>query len=171
MVFAAATRGFHFYWDNIPDDTVITVGQSALYTFAICLIFRNPTYFSHTGTTDLNPAFKAAGIAACASLVHALVTPIFNYLFGDNEILPHREYLKRLTVVIIVILSVQYATTSKINLVVKDFFRLFPLSLVPSTLRVVGAIVDYLRGVPTGTMFPPTSRFYAQPGSNSIYLY
>lgn len=171
MVFAAATRACQFYWDNIPVDTAVTVGKSALYTFGIYLIFRNPNYFSHTAKTDLNPAFKAAGLAALASLVHSLVTPIFNCIFGDDEIIFYRECLKRLTVITIVLLSIQYATTSKINLVIQDFFRLFPLSLVYSALRLGGDLIDHLKGESEGTAFPSSSRFYAKAGTNSVYLY
>lgn len=58
------------YYDALPSDIVRTVGASAILTFAVRAFFSNDM-------SAVNIPLINAGIAATASLIHALTTPVF----------------------------------------------------------------------------------------------
>jgi uncharacterized membrane protein YbhN (UPF0104 family) len=69
------------YYDQIPLYTFKTAACSAAITFAICItVVRGPSY----PRVDLSRAGSAATIAVVATLIHALTTPLFNYIFDTN---------------------------------------------------------------------------------------
>lgn len=66
------------YYDAIPNDIPRTVSSSALFSFTVSILFtKRPD-----GVIDISRAFIAAGVAATASIIHALVTPMFKELLG-----------------------------------------------------------------------------------------
>jgi hypothetical protein len=69
------------YYNSLPSSRQIlySMGTGAALSFAAtALLCRKPG-----GLIDLNPVFTAAAVAATASLVHALATPLFQDVFGD----------------------------------------------------------------------------------------
>lgn len=69
------------YYDNIPSNALSTIGKSAAYSFFISFAFL-PKVAGEP--MDMARPIAAAGYAALVSLIHALTTPIFNGIFGDN---------------------------------------------------------------------------------------
>ncbi len=87
------------YYQEIPKDTFQKVGRSAIYSFSIALVLSNGQQFikpETVKTVSINFArpLLLTSVAVTSSLVYALTTPLFNKIFGDDEIVFHRECIK-----------------------------------------------------------------------------
>lgn len=82
MVFTAIGQAFQNYYDELPNRILPTIGKSAGITFAVSLIFTRP---NAEGLYDMSRPLLQAGVAALASTIHALMTPLFNEVFGKSN--------------------------------------------------------------------------------------
>jgi hypothetical protein len=130
---------------------------------------------SRSGTIPLADPLKRAAIAACASLIHALITPFFNDMFGDDEIIFHREVLKSIVSLSISLPLIQYATASKVELLAQEFCQIIFVSSAVSSIRAGFDIGNFLAPNPlfhAGAINMLRSwGLYAEAGTNSTYVY
>ncbi len=77
-MFTSISDGFKNYYDQIPEGSLKSIGASAAISFAFSSIFNL--------SMELNVSRRltCAALAATATAVHALTTPIFNYIFSND---------------------------------------------------------------------------------------
>ena len=121
MTFAAIGQSFVNYYDELPNDIISTVAKSAFYTFTIALLFSTK---SVEQTLDITRPLIKAGVAALASFIHALMTPLFNKVFGTTQLNAVHELVKSCVVAVLTSTVMNLTTTSQVNLLA---FRLFYL--------------------------------------------
>ncbi len=101
-MFNVIKNGCQFYYDNIPVNTVPTICKSAIYAFSVNLILVNSLFRPYNAVTGQPHALElarpvlSAAVCSLASLIHALITPIFHVAFGDNQVTLPREFMKNL---------------------------------------------------------------------------
>jgi hypothetical protein len=120
-MFAAISRPFASYYQELPENIVPTIAKSAFYTFTVSLLFLTA---SEQGTINLTRPLVRSGVAALASAIHALVTPLFNMTFEKAELNAAHEIVKNFVVILLSSALVDYHLTSRVNLA---SFRLFQL--------------------------------------------
>lgn len=130
---------FANYYNELPDNTFTCVGRSALFSFVASVILNRgtmPSIFRSSVEEFRGPLF-AATCAAVASLIHGLMTPLFNKLFGDddqNKV--HRELIKNIASICLLKLSLLAVAGNVEELAARIFFipinylRSMPLSAV-----------------------------------------
>lgn len=132
------------YYDDIPQDTFRSVGRSAVVSFTVTLLITSRCFgkFAQGEAVDLARPAIAAVIAATATLIHALTTPLFNAIFGDNEVKFEREILKYVCILSCTYQVLNQVSALKEQLVWLVFMRTFPPNLILAELdclpRVVG---------------------------------
>ena len=170
-IFDAIKQTCQTYYDQLPNDIPRTVCQSAIYSFTISMVFRN----LRLGLPEnLRQPFAAAGIAALASLVHALTTPLFNSLFGDQNVTYFRETLKYAingTLVHLLFNSTSY----KINLITLqgNFFGIIGINCLKSTIKGFSDFADFLGNPQLANQIRSINRFFSLDiplGANSTYI-
>lgn len=119
MVLAAVRQAADSYYQALPERVFSTVAKSAIYTFSAAILF---TVSREKGIDLLRPLAKAAA-AAVASLIHALMTPLFNKIFETQKAESLHELAKMGVVEILASAVVEFAMTSKVNLAA---FRFIP---------------------------------------------
>ena len=133
------------YYDQIPRDTLPAVGLSLLASFAVNVIYLNRNLLMTKNAAEfegVQPAV-AALVAGTASLIHALTAPIFDYIFGDNEVKFEREIIKAVCV-----LSLTYLFLNRIpgikahQLAILVFQRTFPSMLFKAEIDLFARFVD-----------------------------
>lgn len=67
------------YYNALPNNISKTVVASALFSFTISILFAKKP----DGIVDISRAMTASAIAGTASLIHAIVTPIFKEILGS----------------------------------------------------------------------------------------
>ncbi len=73
------------YYSQIPENSLKTIGLSAISSYASTVIMLKALYPDQIGKNPYDRPLFCAGIAGVAAAVHALTTPIFNYLFARPE--------------------------------------------------------------------------------------
>jgi len=149
------------YYDEIPVDTFPTIAKSAIFSFTITIIM--PRLLSNRDLRfvyieEYTPALITAGLAAVATLVHAILSPIFNRAFGNNsQINVNQELMKYLLVTALTGVCLSYARNQRIRYFVS-------INLVKSLLYFGVQIRPYLGHIANrlGVNSPD--------GSNSTYL-
>lgn len=161
----------HYYYDNLPSDTFQTVCKSAIYSYTFSVLWANDMRKWEAGINLALP-LASAGVAALASLIHALTTPLFNAVFGDKEVYFHREWIKQFTNMTIKAGVIAYFTSTKVNFVVHN---LGPPSfhLATSLLKCLPDMYDWIGLDDLANQFRTlfrTLHLYPEAGSNAIYL-
>lgn len=120
MTFDALTQPFRLYYNQLPENTGPSICKSALYSFTISLLAVN----KFADFKSFRQPLLSAGIAAAAALVNALVTPLFNFIFGNNEVGCLQEGFK-LMVNALAVHQILYLTSTvgKIKFVSQHFFK------------------------------------------------
>ncbi len=139
-MFEAIGRVCKGYYDELPSDILQKVGKSGLYSFTVVFI-RVPKGENWWNVRD--PLF-AAGITALASLIHGLTIPIFNKIFGNNELKFHQETIKQLVVCYLTFVLINYITTSKVNLLSVKVFQMMSTNFLKTLLNIYPASCDWL---------------------------
>lgn len=132
------------YYENLPDDILPTIGKSFLYTFTACMIACNRKVFSYQTTWTVSRPLGAAFIAATASLIHALATPLFNRIFGDRASAVHREFIKACFVITSMYILVNHLVALKTHVFTLNIFGLIPISLIKSVLLLPAIFIDWV---------------------------
>jgi hypothetical protein len=158
------------YYHHLPDDTLQTVSKSAAFTFSIAFVLGSPK-IAQDPINMLRP-LVAAGIAALASLIHALMTPLFDGMFGDRKINFFRETIKWVIVSACTTLIVNKLLAAKIELVALPQY--IPLSInylkgALGTFPDMLELFDPQRATEIRDMLRPWG-FIGEEGSNSIYI-
>lgn len=104
------------YYDQIPDDSLKTIAFSGVLSFVaevFVITLSSPT----NQTPNLTRSAFAFSIAVVAASIHAITTPIFNYLFDNpkHEFNGYQEYIQIL--VDITLTHVLINHTTSINLI------------------------------------------------------
>jgi hypothetical protein len=169
-MFNPVINSCQFYYDHLPHDIVQTVSKSALYSFTIALVISNKS--ARADSFNLLIPITSAGIAALASVVHAILTPLFDGIFGDRKVQFHREFIKWFCVSACTSVIVNKLSINKIDLVALHFFLPASVNFMKSNC---GASLEFMECVdpqaanklrdilrPWGVL--------PEEGSNSIYL-
>jgi hypothetical protein len=167
-MFASIKNGCQFYYDHLPHDTMQTIGKSALYSFAGTVILVSGI----EKKINLLLPLTTAAVAALASLIHALINPLFDGIFGDRKINMFREILKALLVDALTSAVFNKLTTGKVNWIALNLIGPLPLNFLKSYFGLIPAIMDWFDPV-TGGQIRDALRYcglIAEEGSNSIYI-
>ncbi len=158
------------YYDHIPSDTLPKMVRSALYTFGIAFVINQKNFGS---PYNMAIPLAAAGMAAVASLIYALTTPIFNMVFGDNRILFHRELIKQLVNISFSSTILNYVTTGKVNLFSLNLLGGFSCNIILGLFEIAPTFVDWLGATAAANELREEYKYFgidAEPGSSSVFL-
>jgi len=111
-VFTQVRQGFEWYWFELPDNMVSSIGKSALYSFTASFIL---TAADTTKTIVLNRPLTAGAVACLAATVHALTNPVFNYIFENKKIIWHQEIVRYVIDYTVTCLLLKQATAYKVH--------------------------------------------------------
>ncbi len=120
MVFTAASQPFVAYYDALPQKTLETVAQSALFSFSATLFLTS----TMNGKVDMTAPLINAAVASLASTIHALMTPLFDKIFNSSQLNWMHEFAKSSVVGFLASSIASYALTSKVDLTAFKFFYL-----------------------------------------------
>jgi hypothetical protein len=160
------------YYNHLPANTVRSVGQSALFSFSACFLFVTLPQGNQAGQmSNLLRPIVVAGIAALASSIHALMNPLFEFIFGDPQIKAYREGIK--WVVVSTLTSIVIARLTNTQFDLRAIQLILPLSLnfirgfwssIPDSFELFDPDAFGIRERFESIGLLPTA------GSNSIYL-
>ena len=156
------------YYDDIPPDTLPTMAKSAIFSFSWTILFnrvpRQPW--------DITRPLFHAGVAALATLIYSLTTPIFNKIFGDNQILLHREIMKSFVDFSVTTIIISYLTTSKVDLTALPFIKMLSFNILRALYDLDTAYAAWV-DPRFGNFLSQVGNYTglsAVPGSASIHL-
>lgn len=119
------------YYNQIPTDGLRAVGLSALFSFtASVLVIACTTPVNQM--PNLSRAGVAAGISCLAATIHALTTPIFNFLFNNpnNDFDGRIECMRFVIDITLVHILINHIIAFKINLLMSTTSTHIPHTLV-----------------------------------------
>lgn len=165
VIFHPIVNACQYYYDHLPDDTFQTIGKSFLFSFSIGMILRNST------NNYLQP-IVAASVAALASLIHALMTPLFDAIFGDRKVNMFREGIKFWVVTAFANILREQMATGKVNLVAVPNVIPISLNFVKSSFNLYCDAADAMDPISANYLrsFMRNWGLIAEEGSNSTYL-
>lgn len=139
MIFQVAYDKCRDYYDQIPDDTFEKMAKSALYTFTATFLFskRNPLE-----PYNLSRPLFAGGVAFLASFIYSITTPIFNMIFGDDELLVHREFIKQVVNITLSSAIIGYFTAAKVSLIALPLVGSLSINLIKSIIDLCPIVVE-----------------------------
>lgn len=168
------------YWDELPSNIVKNASQSAIYSFAVNVLWSQRGWekiylYLKDPVSRFNvlDPFTTAGIAAFSALIYSFATPIFNRIFGDNKVVIYREMMKELVCVISSSVLVSYALASRVNFSAFVIFRFISSNVCKAYLDFIPTL---LNAINDSTRLKVIREFYdtlgiqAVPGSSSIFL-
>lgn len=108
------------YYDDLPTNIFPTVGKSAIFTFIATFL----SVQKRPGETmNLSRPLAATGYAVLASTIHSFTNPIFNKIFGDNDIRSHREFIKMILNSLLATTIIMYLTAGKVDVAAYMWFE------------------------------------------------
>lgn len=156
------------YYDEIPADTGPKIIKSALYSFTAVWFYHNARQkIFH----NIERPLMTAGQAALASLIYALTVPLFNYAFGDDRIVYHREVIKMIVIDVLTSVIVNYLTTGKVNLLSITVFHGLTWNLILGAFETCADFLDWVGQ--DGNISRDLARkvgLAMVPGSSSVFL-
>jgi hypothetical protein len=141
-MFHAVRQVCQDYYSEIPKDTLHTIARSALYSFSITFILTNRKNLLDDANVNFVRPVMAAALGATASLIHALTTPLFNDIFGDNKVRLDRELLKYFFNMTCVYVLWNHLTPYKSHLFTLSVFNIVPLNVFKSEFDLVPTIIE-----------------------------
>ena len=180
MLNSVSTMCQHYY-NEMPKDTFHKVGRSALFSFTVTLIMANPIICKNPATDfslKLAQPLLTGCIAGTASLIHALTTPLFNAIFGDNKVLLHREIVKWGVNVTCVYLLLDRISPIKTHLFFLTFQSTIPVNMIKTLFNLEFDFMDWVDQSTGATGAPNFLRnilrsigidFAPDPDANSAY--
>lgn len=133
------------YWDEIPQETLRSVGKSALISFSVTLLVTSKgfsTFMKPDGVIEFAQPAAAAVMAGTATLIQALMTPFFNAVFGDREVKFEREMLKMVVNITCTYMVLKNVSALKTYLPMLFFHRTFPLNLFLAEFDLFPRFID-----------------------------
>lgn len=67
------------YYNSLPKAIVSTIGASVILSSGLTVLLCRRSQ----GVVDFNQSLMAAAVAATASVIHAVTTPLFKFIFGS----------------------------------------------------------------------------------------
>lgn len=133
------------YYDDLPQGTLHSVVRSAFFSFVATLIYTPE--LKPASLAELARPAAAAAVAATASLIYALTTPLFHYIFGDKDVKFEREFIKNIiTVTLTGLLFIRFISYQKTHLVGVKFFGPISANLIKSMLDNTPRFMDWSIG-------------------------
>lgn len=120
----------HSYYASLPRNTGAAAARSALYTFTASLLAVNPW----GQAIHLTRPLCMGGVAALASLIHALTVPLFNRLFGYDEVKWYQEGIKIVINVTLIHALFKTSAMLKVDWMSRYVFHKAPLYLFSTTM-------------------------------------
>jgi hypothetical protein len=163
------------YYNHLPKDTLKTVGKSAAFTFSLTFFLRSGMKLDSNNaiiSINLLRPLAMAGIAALASLIHALMTPLFDGMFGDRKINLYRETMKWIVISACTTVIANKLLTTKTEFVALQLFLPLPINFFKSIYNTIANTIE-LFDPQAGTNLRNdflSWGFAAEEGSNSIYI-
>ena len=142
-MFGVVSNACQSYYDDLPDNTLQTVGKSALLSFSLSLMFKDKL----VGEINLSQPLASAEIASLASLIYSLTNPIFNKIFGDNNLHFHRELIKAFVNMAIASTLVMYITAGKVDFAAFQWLSGLPVNLIFGQLNDIPTLMDWIEGM------------------------
>lgn len=159
------TNGCQFYYDNIPINTTSTICKSAIYSFTVSFILINHSYIIYDLTTkqalplELARPFLSATVAGLASTIHALITPIFNCAFGNNQVAYPKELIKYMvTIALTYHLTASY-TAFKTYWAMINIFEMFSSNCLGSYFKMMLKFQYFMNSM----IFNPIKSYFYGP--------
>ncbi|MFI0435263.1 MAG: hypothetical protein ACH350_05990 [Parachlamydiaceae bacterium] len=75
------SQSFKSYYNDLPDHITRSILKSGALTFTLTVMCADKS----NGMVNFENALVYAGLAALASTIHALTTPLFNYLLEKSD--------------------------------------------------------------------------------------
>lgn len=149
---------FSHYYNEIPPNSLRTIGCSAITSFVITILFggigkNNPAF-------DLTNTVLATGISTLATTIHALTHPIFNYIFHthNGEFNGFKESAKILINSALTHSLINNLTPYKINFInnllddeKRKVFLLIPSNVIKMGVDMGLRIVEKIENLVTGS--------------------
>jgi len=132
------------YYNEIPVDTFPTIAKSAIFSFMISITRGE---LKLTSIEQYTRPLIAAGIAAVAALVHAILSPIFNTAFGNNnQITQYQEIMKSILVTGLTRVLLGYATNQRVDVMKTNWgaISFLSINLIKSAFYSIFQISDLL---------------------------
>ncbi|CUI16190.1 hypothetical protein PNK_0562 [Candidatus Protochlamydia naegleriophila] len=129
MVIDAISNQIQSYYASLPSNTGAAACRSALYTFTAALLTANSWE-----QAQFNQPLRMGVIAALASVIHALIVPLFNRLFGHGEVRWYQEGLKLAINLTIIQAFFKTSAMLKIDCMSRLVFHKRPLYVFSSTM-------------------------------------
>jgi hypothetical protein len=127
------------YYEQIPEDLFSKMGKSALFTFTITFVFSKQTPGQ---PYNLSRPLFASGVAALASCIYGLSTPIFNMIFGDERLMFPREVIHQIVNITATSILVNYLNASKVNILALPLVASLSVNLLKSGLDLFPAVAE-----------------------------
>lgn len=129
------------YYKQIPANICMTIGKSAFFSFTVTLCLERVSKEAVGGYTR---PLIAMGVAVMAACIHALLTPIFNVYFGnDDQVKLHQEFIKCMIEVSLIKSIVCYATADEMNLQAQKI-SLISINFIKSLIHTVPSLVSWM---------------------------
>lgn len=160
------------YYNELPDNTMYCVGRSAVFSFVVSVLLKrgSPPEIFQSSLEDFRRPLFASGCAAAASLIHGLMTPFFNRLFGDddqNKV--HREFITFIVDISLVKLSILTTSGNVGEVAAKIGFG--SINWFKSLVFTFSNFCDWLIPVPPYlTQYCHDWGLASDPNSSSTYL-
>jgi hypothetical protein len=131
------------YYHEMPEQTLQSIGISAVYTFTYHLLTM-PVVKGRGYEVNLLKPIMAATAASLASLIHALTTPIFTFIFGDNRVTFCRQGIKSISAVLLTDAIFGYSSTRRVNLAAFQVNRYLAVEVVKAAVSDVISVIDWI---------------------------
>jgi hypothetical protein len=127
----------------MPEQTLQTIGISAVYTFTYHLLTM-PVVKGRGYEVNLLKPIMAAAAASLASLIHALTTPIFTFIFGDNQVTFCRQGIKSISAILSTDAILSYSSTRRVNLVAFQVNPYLAVDMMKAAISDIICAVDWI---------------------------
>lgn len=131
------------YYNQIPSNSLKAMGLSAVCTFTVHVAFLNGRNIE---VSDLSRAAVFSGIAALATATQAVITPIFNYLFSNDEkkYNPYQELVQLTCSEALTRFSIEILTPQMSLQQIPRFGSLFPSTFFKITTAIITPVYSNL---------------------------
>lgn len=128
------------YYNRLPLNIAPTVCRSAIYTFGVSfLLYSLPSVIVPGAPIHIARPLLATTAATLACTIYALVTPLFDLAFNNNQVTVHHNLLKH-----IITVGITYSLTCFIPAFKTYWLTISALELIP--LNYVSEIICHLMG-------------------------
>ncbi len=142
-MFNDITQRMEAYYDEIPSNTFPTIAKAIVFSFTVTLFSQGQV--EGAGLDFYARPLIAAGIGAVATLIHALVTPIFNAAFENNhQVILYQELVKTGIVVGLTRILACCVTGQRVDILATTKLSMLSTNLIKSLFHLLPQMYSYI---------------------------